>query len=155
MLLDQECLVRRNLRPHPIRQPHPGVTRIPGWRIRHFLVSEVKMKIRISIPRNPFLSKKTEARATGVLESFFSSLDFHNIYTLFAGDLRRKRRRGRSGLGFQRAVAAAPQSRPCREVRRGSCWLTKLPKKLSGSQESEREPERRPRRGEVAAPRLE
>ena len=29
------------------------------------------MKIRISIPRNPFLSKKTEARATGVLESFF------------------------------------------------------------------------------------
>lgn len=123
MLLDQECLLRRNLRPHPVRQPYPDVTRIPGWRIRHFLVSEVKMKIRIYIPRNPFLSKKTEARATGVLESFFfPSSDFHNIYTLFAGDLRRKRRSGRSGFGFQRAVAAAPSSRPCREVRRGS-WL--------------------------------
>lgn len=63
VLLDQEFLRRRSLRPCPVRQPHPGPTRIPGRRIRHFLVSEVKMKIRISLLRKPFFSKKTEARA--------------------------------------------------------------------------------------------
>ena len=74
VLLDQEFLRRRSLRPCPVRQPHPGPTRIPGRRIRHFLVSEVKMKIRISRLRKPFFSKKTEARAIPSPWIFFFSL---------------------------------------------------------------------------------
>lgn len=61
---DKSFLRRRKLRPLPVRLPHRGPTRIPGWRIHHFLVSEFKMKIRTSLFRKPFLSKKTEAGET-------------------------------------------------------------------------------------------
>lgn len=56
-----------------------------------------------------------------------------------------------SSAQSRRPLAPAPAGRSDVEVG----WLTKLPKKLSGSQESEPDPERRPRLGEVAAPRLE
>lgn len=65
------------------------------------------MKILISLLRNHFFSKKTEARATrSPWIFFFLSWLPQYLHHVFRG-LRRKRRRGRSGLGFQRAVAAA------------------------------------------------
>lgn len=102
------------------------------------------------------MSKKTEARATGVLESFFFPLVTSTISTpclpgtcVESDDA--DAQASVSSAQSRRPLAPAPAGRSDVEVG----WLTKLPKKLSGSQESEPEPERRPRLGEVAAPRLE
>lgn len=125
---DKSFLRRRKLRPLPVRLPHRGPTRIPGWRIHHFLVSEFKMKIRTSLFRKPFLSKKTEAGETwSPWIFFFFPCGFRSIYTLRAGDLRRKWRRGRSaavpGAQSRRrrgGLAPAPAGRSDVEV---AGWL--------------------------------
>lgn len=85
------------------------------------------------------------------LTFFFFSSGFHSIYT-----------RERRGLGVESNDADAQAAVPARSrggrsfppppgVRRGSCWLTRLPRKLPPS----RSRSRRPRRAQAAAPGLE
>lgn len=147
---DKSFLRRRKLRPLPVRLPHRGPTRIPGWRIHHFLVSEFKMKIRTSLFRKPFLSKKTEAGETwSPWIFFFFSLRLPQYLHLARRGLASKVTARTLSRRSRRAVAAAsrrPRSRPRREVRRGSCWLTRLPRKPTGNQSP------RPSRSRSAGP---
>lgn len=95
------------------------------------------MKILIYLLRNHFFSKKTEARATRSPWIFFFPLVTPTISTPCLPGIASKATTRTLRPRCPARSRGGPRSRPCREVRRGSCWLTKLPKKLSGSQESE------------------